>query len=94
MHLRDRETLADLIIWAFGEQEYLSGVNFNAFRDLPGLSEPLVRPTSIDWLVVAYNPVVAAVLAYGTFSFAIPLAAQYWKSPDPVYFADVHVTRL
>lgn len=85
MHLRDRKPLADLLVGAIGEKEYLSAVGVNSFRDLYGLSSPPEPATEIDWLAVSADPVVAAVSAYGTFNFAVPLAAQYWNTRDPVY---------
>ncbi|MBM4022245.1 MAG: hypothetical protein FJ284_08390, partial [Planctomycetes bacterium] len=85
MHLRDGKPLADMLVGAIGEREYLATAGSSPFRDLYGFRGSPERPARIDWLAVADEPVAAAASAYGTFGFAIPLAAQYWKTRDPVY---------
>jgi len=84
-NLRDRKPLADLLVGRLDRSDYAKAVGPSWFRDLYGMSGPPGESPPIDWLAVAEDPVVETTSAYGTFSFAIPLVAQYWQTEDPIY---------
>lgn len=86
-HFQSRKLLADHLVGIIGPEDFgAQAPSFEKFRDLYGISGPPGLDRPIDWTPSTTEVIdVLSPLNYGSFNFAIPLAARYWETGDSVY---------
>jgi hypothetical protein len=86
-HFQSRKLLADHLVGIIGPEDFgAQAPSFEKFRDLYGISGPPGLGRPIDWTPGTTEVIdVLSPLNYGSFNFAIPLAARYWETGDSVY---------
>jgi hypothetical protein len=77
--------LADILTGKLSEQESMASDTVAEFVDIYGLQNAGKPNATVDWLATSEDPVVRERSSYGTFAFAIPLTAAYWKTGDVAY---------
>jgi hypothetical protein len=77
--------LADMLTGKLSEQDFMANETAADFVDIYGLRNAGQPNASVDWLATSDDAVVRERSSYGTFAFAIPLTAAYWKTGDVAY---------
>jgi len=83
--LNGRRTLCDFLVGKLSTERYRAETAQPRFEDLYGMAGSPRPHKPINWLAASPDPVVADASEYGTFSFAIPLVAAYWRTQDAGY---------
>jgi hypothetical protein len=77
--------LADMLAGRLTEQAFASTDYGPDFFDIYGFKSAGQPGAVIDWTATSADALVREKSDYGTFVFAIPLAASYWKTGDVAY---------
>jgi len=77
--------LADMLAGRLSEPEFASTEYGPDFFDLYGFRHVGQPGAAVDWTATCADTLVREKSGYGSFVFAVPLAAAYWKTGDVEY---------